>query len=230
MAKADTRRAWLRSAEGVLAALVLAVGGIGLALFPVTTPVYVRALVTAVDASELTGLGVPDTLAAAESVRLFVVDPDAPELAATMNGQAAFDEAAVSHLIDVRDVLVPARWLSAGLLAIAAVWLAVRRRTPEGRASIRRACRIAGWGLLGAIAAAAAAALVDFNAFFAVFHSLFFEAGTWMFPADSLLIRVFPLPFWMAAGATWAGLIFAEGLILAVIGRSTPHTARAERV
>lgn len=230
MAMPDTRRAWLRSAEVALAALVLAVGGIGLALFPVTTPVYVRALVTAVHSSELTGLSVPDTLAAAESVRLFVVDPDAPALASTINGQAAFDEAAVSHLIDVRDVLVPARWLSAGLLVIAAVWLVVRRRTSEGRASIRGACRIAGWMLLVAIAAAAAAGLVDFNAFFAVFHSLFFEAGTWMFPADSLLIRVFPLPFWMMAGATWAGLIFAEGLILAVIGHRTPHATRADSV
>ena len=51
---------------------------------------------------------------------------------------------------------------------------------------------------------AAAAAVLDFSAFFTAFHGLFFEAGTWTFPYDSLLIRLFPESFWVAAGVGWA--------------------------
>ena len=54
---------------------------------------------------------------------------------------------------------------------------------------------------------AAAAAVFDFSAFFTAFHGLFFEAGTWTFPYDSLLIRLFPESFWVAAGVGWAALV-----------------------
>ncbi|MDP2400524.1 MAG: DUF1461 domain-containing protein, partial [Actinomycetota bacterium] len=53
---------------------------------------------------------------------------------------------------------------------------------------------------------------------FAQFHALFFEGDTWLFPAGELLIELFPEPFWMTAGATWAGLVLLGGGLLYVVG------------
>ena len=80
----------------------------------------------------------------------------------------------------------------------------------------RPAGRAVAWGLALKVGAAvsavfvllaAAAAVLDFSAFFTAFHGLFFEAGTWTFPYDSLLIRLFPESFWVAAGVGWAVLV-----------------------
>ena len=54
---------------------------------------------------------------------------------------------------------------------------------------------------------AAGTAVLDFDTFFSAFHGLFFEPGTWTFPSDSVLIRLFPEAFWIAAGASWATLV-----------------------
>ena len=53
---------------------------------------------------------------------------------------------------------------------------------------------------------------MNFERFFAWFHGLFFSAGTWEFPADSLLIEVFPEGFWVAAGSTWGALVMLGGV------------------
>ena len=63
---------------------------------------------------------------------------------------------------------------------------------------------IAGGGLvLAAFCALGAWAAIDFDGLFAAFHSLFFQAGTWTFPYDSLLITLYPTAFgwaWAASG------------------------------
>jgi hypothetical protein len=40
-----------------------------------------------------------------------------------------------------------------------------------------------------------------------------------MFPADSLLIRLFPERFWEVSGAIWAGLALIGAVALAVAAR-----------
>lgn len=212
-------RAVFSAAEAVLVVVVLAVAVIGLALLPVTTPAYVRAVVLSADAPALTGIGTEETFEAAESVRRFVVDRDAPELAAMIDGHAAFDEAAVSHLIDVREVLIPARVLTGLLALLVLVWGGLRSRSRDGRRAVGRLLLATGALLLVCMLLVVLAGASDFYTFFAHFHSLFFEAGTWQFPEDALLIRIFPLPFWMTAGATWGGLIALCAVILMVLGR-----------
>lgn len=200
-----------RRIETAVASAVLVLAVVGLTLLPLTTPTYVRTLVSIVDSDELTGLGPDATLEAAETVRRFVLDPDAPALPEQIAGRPAFDEAAESHLIDVRDVLVPSRWVALAAAAIAAVWFAVRRRQ---RPLVAAAVRGSAWALLALMASAAVVGLTDFDSFFAWFHSIFFAEGTWTFPADALLIRVFPLPFWMSAAATWAVLMIMSSALL----------------
>ena len=73
--------------------------------------------------------------------------------------------------------------------------------------------------LVVAVGVAVVAAVTSFDAFFTAFHGLFFAAGTWTFPADSLLIRLFPEPFWEASGAAWAALVLAGAGLLALAAR-----------
>lgn len=217
----------IRRIEIALAATALALAVVGVSLLPLLTPAYVRTLVSLVGSGELTGLGREDTLEAAELVRRFVVDEDAPPLPAELGGRPAFDADASSHLVDVRNVIVPARLVAVVAVLLAVGWLLVRRRD---RSLVSVVLRSAGWGLAGVAGLAAAFALTDFDAFFAWFHSLFFASGTWTFPADALLIQVFPLPFWMTAAGTWALLVFAGTAGLFIIGARTRSTSRIDGV
>ena len=54
---------------------------------------------------------------------------------------------------------------------------------------------------------------------FTTFHTLFFPAGTWQFPVDSGLIRLFPGPFWYDTALALAALSAAEGLLAVWAGR-----------
>lgn len=204
-------RSLLRGVEIALAAAALFLAVLGLTLLPLTSPLYVRTMVRAVDAERLTGLGAEGTLEAAETVRRFVLDPNAPDLPERIGGQPAFDTAASSHLVDVRDVLVPARTLTLVAAALTAVWLCVRRKRHE---LIAPALRAAAAALLAGLALAAVVGLSDFDSFFTWFHGLFFAEGTWVFPVDALIIRVFPLPFWMASAGAWAVLVFMSCVLL----------------
>lgn len=191
-------------AEVALACAALALAAVGLTLLPLTSSVFVRTLVSVVHAEDLTGLGASATLQAAEDVRYFVLHRDAPALPAVIDGRPAFDQGAVSHLADVRDVLLPARSLALAATLFASVWLVWRRRRQRLIAS---ALAASGWALGVLLALAGLVGIADFDAFFTWFHGLFFKPGTWMFPADALLIQIFPLPFWTDAAAAWGVLL-----------------------
>lgn len=63
--------------------------------------------------------------------------------------------------------------------------------------------------------------LLNFDFFFTLFHRLFFEGDTWLFPYSDTLIQLYPLPFWVDATRWWlvisgvfAGFTGLLGLIL----------------
>ncbi len=199
--------------EAGAAALMMMLAIVGFSLWVVTTPMTVDFLVRAVESAAVTGMGEQATLEVAEHVRRFVVDPAAPPLPSTIDGLPAFDDAAVSHLIDVRAVIVPVRWLTLIVLVTMAVWAPARMRSAAGRRLVARAGTAAAATLATLATLAVVVGLVDFGGLFAWFHSLFFADGTWVFPESALLIRLFPLPFWIAAGALWGFCV----LILAAV-------------
>jgi integral membrane protein (TIGR01906 family) len=124
----------------------------------------------------------------------------------------------VSHLLDVRRVISGARTatgVAAFLLALYAGYCIARRRVAPFSRGMRAGALAIGLTVILALAAS----FLDFGALFAAFHGLFFAAGTWTFPADSLLIRLFPERFWMASGAAWAALCVTGALVLAAVAR-----------
>lgn len=134
--------------------------------------------------------------------------PDISALAASFakaDERYALTPDAVSHLDDVFYVIDAVRWplVIVGLFAIAA---AAHVGVRAGRRALGSVFIAAGIGLVCALALLGAWALIDFNGFFAVFHSLFFAEGSWTFSWDSLLITALPLPFWMGMAGLWLGI------------------------
>ena len=152
----------------------------------------------------------------AQGVREYVsgtstdLDQDLP---ATVDGRPGFDAAARSHLADVERVISGARLLTGLVGGALTVWLlveVVRRRT----LAVAQGLRMGAYMSAGFMVLALLAGLTSFDWLFTAFHGLFFESGTWTFPADSLLIQLFPEPFWMTAGASWAALVLIGALLL----------------
>lgn len=90
---------------------------------------------------------------------------------------------------------------------------------------IRRQRKLAGWILfivplvvVCIIVALALWAFIDFDSLFAWLHSLFFTGGSWLFPANSLLITLFPEAFWMGMGIVWVGVSILASLLVCAIG------------
>lgn len=220
-----------RRVEIGLAGCVWAALVIGSAVLALTFPVYTSAASQALGVSQSAGLPPTDVLAISAQVRSFVADRDSDPLPSTWRGQPAFDASAVSHLVDVRTVLAGARFatgIAALLLAAYTAFCVMRGRIDRLRAGMRAGALLC--GLL--VVVAGVAAVSDFSSLFAGFHSLFFKSGTWTFPVDSLLIRLFPERFWIASGAAWALLVIvgASALLLASrMSRSTQARFFASR-
>lgn len=217
-------KALLTRLEPVIAAAAVALAVLGVTVSVLTTPLYVRTMVGLVGSSARTGLSERGTEEMAEAVRRFVTDSDAPGLPASVEGKPAFDEAAVAHLVDVRNVIVPARTITFALVVMLAVWVAMRLRTTPGRCTVRRAATLAAMALATAALLAALVGATDFGVLFTRFHELFFAEGTWVFPQDALLIRVFPLSFWGWSAAVWGGLIGLCTAALWSFGRRSRFT------
>lgn len=128
----------------------------------------------------------------------------------------SLDADAISHLQDC-NVLI--RGVTPWLLVAAGIALALLAALHIGNHRNRncakvaaRMCTAAPIALVAALAACGIWALVDFNGFFAAFHGVLFPQGNWTFSATSLLIRMYPLKFWMGMGATWLAVSLVASL------------------
>lgn len=125
---------------------------------------------------------------------------------------------AVDHLEDCIPVFATSRImiiLSLVFAAVGIILLIARRRR-----------KLAGWimfatppAVIGIIVALGIWAFVDFDSLFGQLHTLFFTGGSWIFPADSLLITLFPESFWMGMGIVWVAVSILACLIVSFIGR-----------
>jgi integral membrane protein (TIGR01906 family) len=208
----------VRRIATALVGLALAVLVVGLALLPLTQPIFTRALAERFSLAEEAGLPRTRMLEVAEQVRAFVVGPAGPALPAVVDGRTGFDDSAVSHLADVRRVIAGARLVTWSLAILLGIWLGVA--AARGRLGyVARVMRAGALWCVVLIAIALLAGLTDFDALFSAFHGLFFAEGTWTFAADSLLIQTFPEPFWATAAGVWAGLVLLGAAVLAVGAR-----------
>ena len=140
------------------------------------------------------------------------------EQATLDDGTPALTDREVRHMRDVRTVMTGffAGW---GVALVAAVTSALAlRRSAGGRAAARAFARGADITLVATVLLAFAMVL-DFGALFASLHGIFFTGDSWRFPADSTLLHLYPLTFWIVAGATAAVLIVLQAVLIAVVTR-----------
>lgn len=218
-----------RSAAEVVEAAVAGVAWtalvLGLSVTVLTVPVYTSAAEQLLGVPKTARLSRTDTIRLSGAVRAFVADQESEELPSRWRGEPAFDAAAVSHLEDVRQVIMAARLatgIAAGALAAYLGLCVVRRRWR----SLGDGMRAGAVGIAGVALLALVAGLTDFDVLFSAFHGVFFAAGTWTFPYDSLLIRLFPERFWVSAGVSLALLSLVGAGILELSARSVPGAAR----
>lgn len=213
-----TTRRFARGAETAVAALLWSALVLGSAVMTLTVPAYTSALTQALGVPASAGLPAADVVRLSGQVRALVADAEFDSLPTTWKGSPAFDTAAVNHLMDVRRVFSGARLatgLAALLLAVYVGWCVAARRFRELASGMFAGAAVLAVGIVLVLAGA----LTSFDTLFAAFHGLFFAAGTWMFPADSLLIRLFPERFWEVSGAAWGGLSLVGAVVLALAAR-----------
>lgn len=139
------------------------------------------------------------------------------------SGAPAFEPGEVTHMEDVRSVVRGALllWLVALMALVGSL---ARLDSNRGRDGVRRALRSGAVATVGALAVIGLFALVSFDTFFRGFHGVFFEPGSWEFPADSTLISLYPSRFWATATALLVGLT----VIQAGLARFLPARPQAD--
>jgi len=145
------------------------------------------------------------------------------------DGQPALTEREIDHLTDVRVVmrgLFVANGVALALAVVATALLVPASHRGRLSTALRQGVYATG-GLLGVILVAA---LIDFAAFFTVFHQIFFADGTWLFDLSDTLIQLYPLPLWVDAVWKMGGVIAAElvavHLLAGYLRRTRPQKAQ----
>lgn len=147
-----------------------------------------------------------------------LVDSDDPATAlANAPERYTLPEDALSHLDDVYAVISTAVPVLVGCAVVALASL-VALGFLAGRRRVGITLVSAPIIVIAAFAALAAWVIVDFNGFFAAFHSLFFASGTWTFSADSLLICMYPPDFWIGMGAVWFATTLVASIAAILVG------------
>lgn len=154
---------------------------------------------------------------AAEGAEEGETPEEAMDELARVSDRYALDSAAMTHLDDCYRALTGvSSWL--GMIGVAALIIVVLLFVRKQFGALAFMLRM-GPALLAAILVALGLwAVVDFNGLFAVFHSFFFEDGTWTFPADSLLISMYPLGFWRGMAGVWAVGALGLGMMCVAAG------------
>ena len=131
------------------------------------------------------------------------------------SGDKLFGDGEVSHMADVKLVILSAFCAGAVLILlslIAVIYL--RRRSPGG---VRRGLFAGSIVTLVIIIGLGVLAALGWEQFFAQFHSVFFASGTWTFSLQDTLIRLFPGQFWVDGGIVVAGLVLIASLVTLIL-------------
>lgn len=131
--------------------------------------------------------------------------------------QYTVTQEAISHLDDVNRVAGSLMMPIFGIAAIAAFLLFASFRM-FGTKPVAMMLLLGGCISVGLMLVVGIWALVSFDSFFSVFHSLFFDAGTWTFPSDSLLITMLPEGFWAGIGGVWIAMTLLVSIASIALG------------
>ena len=149
------------------------------------------------------------------------------------SGEKLFQDGEVSHMADVKLVILSAFGVGALLILVSiATIIYLRRRSTGG---VRRGLFAGSIVTLALITGLAGLALLGWEQFFTEFHRIFFASGTWTFALEDTLIRLFPGQFWIDAGIVIAALVLLASVVTLILTwptrrrRGLPKRARKSR-
>ena len=194
------RRAADRSLGALFALSFSALALTGLLYLCVCLPGGMAFLMTRFAPPEATGLPAADYLPLCRMICGYL-QGRLPAFSYAPEGVELFHGYEAAHMADCRALFALDRTvlLAAALLcALSALLLTLRRGWRPARGGVRLGAGL----VLLAVAALALWGLIDFNTLFTGFHRLMFTNDLWLLnPATDLLIRLMPLPFFIAIAA-----------------------------
>ena len=133
------------------------------------------------------------------------------------DGSPLYNERELSHMLDVKNLiqLMIKIMIPLAVFLLIALLLAWRIRwLPEFWKAVSRG----GWATLGLIALILVGVVLDFDALFAGFHTIFFTGSTWLFYVNDTLIRLFPEKLWSDAFTFMGVLTLTGGVVCTFLG------------
>lgn len=121
----------------------------------------------------------------------------------------------VSHLLDVHRIYTFAFF---GMNSLATVCWIVLIVALIQKQELHRSCRYSA-RVLAVFITVSLLSLLFFSSFFILFHQVLFPNGNWAFPADSLLISLFPEIFWKFELAAFVAMVALSAGLYALLGR-----------
>lgn len=149
-----------------------------------------------------------------------------PAFTVTVNGRPVLDAAERSHMVDVRNVVVPAVAIFGVALVVLAAGFVITRRDPWFWRAV--AVGSGALTLFGVVAGIGVGFF--FDAAFLLFHRVFFPQGNFTFdPRSERLTQLFPGQFWTETSMAIAvlGLFAAAGVTILARRRARRLSARA---
>jgi integral membrane protein (TIGR01906 family) len=131
------------------------------------------------------------------------------------SGGDLFKDGEVSHMADVKVVILSSFGLGALLIVLSLVAIAYLRRRSTG--GVRRGLFAGSIVALAIIVGLGALAVLGWQQFFTEFHRIFFASGSWTFTLEDTLIRLFPGQFWIDAGIVIAALVLLTALVTLIL-------------
>lgn len=131
------------------------------------------------------------------------------------SGDSLFKEGEVSHMADVKLVILSAFGAGAALILLSIVAMIYLRRRSSG--GIRRGLFAGSIATLVIILGLGGLAVLGWEQFFTEFHRIFFANGSWTFSLEDTLIRLFPGQFWVDAGIVIGALVLLASLATLVL-------------
>jgi integral membrane protein (TIGR01906 family) len=135
------------------------------------------------------------------------------------NGEPAFQDREIKHMVDVRVLMAkvfPLALIIGGVLVVLAI---VFRKNAQYRDAVPQGVGAGAILTMVILVGLIAYVLLNFDSFFLTFHRLFFEGDTFMFRYDDTLIRLYPEQLWSDAAILIGVLTGAMAAGLLVVSR-----------
>ena len=139
------------------------------------------------------------------------------------DGAALFQDQEVAHMTDVQHVIQWGFLVAVILLVLSVLSVLYLHRRAPGAAS--GALFFGAWLSIALLVVLLVIAVLAWETFFALFHSLFFDAGSWTFRITDTLIRLYPTQFWMDAAIAVALVAVIGAFVTMLITRPRMRSA-----